>query len=423
MFFGISRLKMGLNIQHATKKNVAPAFLAAFAALVLLVPGAVLQGVFGPLVGVAEAELQGNLVVNRQSLEGKNLNMWVTVKPADGGESLKASWRTPYEFAGAAGTTYTVRAHNWSEGGFYFSHWDDGSTNRDRRVTLSADATTTLTAYYKTEPAPQPSVAPAAVAPEPAPAAPEPAPPAPAQHDEGTDSTGLYVPLYKYPDLGNPSGLWSSVIKAKKEHPSVPFAVSVNPSNGPGWSDDSRISSAIGQLKAAGVEHVLGYIPTMYAQEPSGRTMGDLKAMVDKYRAWYPEMDGLMMDTMAAGSDKVSFYKELVQYAKSKGFSFIKGNPGAKVDSAYFGIFDNISIYERFDAPSISTLASNTLHHEGHDKSKFAFTAKGVSGLDPAYLNEVKGYVSYLYMTNDGGGNPYNTVPPYFFSMVEELDD
>jgi hypothetical protein len=247
--------------------------------------------------------------------------------------------------------------------------------------------------------------------------------PAPVAPQGGKDSTGVYVPLYKYPDLGDPSGLWSSVIKAKKEHPSVPFAVSVNPSNGPGGSDDSRISSAIGELKAAGVEHVLGYLPTMYATEPSGRTMGDLKGMIDKYRAWYPEMDGLMMDTMAAGDDKLSFYKELVEYAKSQGFSFVKGNPGAKVDSAYFAVFDNISIYERFDAPSVSTLASNTLHHEGHSKSKFSFTAKGVPGLDLGYLNEAKEYVSYIYMTDDGGGNPYNTAPPYFFSMVEALDD
>ncbi|MGI0018895.1 MAG: spherulation-specific family 4 protein [Nitrososphaera sp.] len=400
--------------------------MAATAALVLLVPVAVLQGAFGPLVGVAEAQAQGNLVVNRQDLDGANRNMWVTIKPADGGKSLMASWQTPYEFAGAAGTTYSVKAHNWSEGGLFFDHWEDGSTIATRRVTL-AEGTTTLTAYYRTEASPQAeaAAAPAAVA-QPAPVA-APAPvapaPAPAPQNEGKDSTGVYVPLYKYPDLGDASGLWSSVIKAKKAHPSVPFAVSVNPSNGPGWSDDSRISSAIGELKAAGVEHVLGYMPTMYATEPSGRTMGDLKGMVDRYRAWYPEMDGLMMDTMAAGSDKVSFYKELVQYAKSKGFTFIKGNPGAKVDSAYVGIFDNISIYERYDAPSISTLASNTLQHLSFGKEKFSFTAKGVPGLDLGYLNEIKGYVSFVYMTNDGGSNPYNSVPPYFDSMVDGLDD
>ena len=419
---------MGLKIQKTTKTSVAPALLAATAALVLLVPVAVLQGGFGPLVGVAEAQAQGNLVVNRQDLDGANRNMWVTIKPADGGKSLMASWKTPYEFAGAVGTTYSVKAHNWSEGGLFFDHWEDGSTLSTRRVTLG-EGTTTLTAYFRTEASPQAEVpavasaAPEAVA-QPAPvAAPAPAPTAPAPSNEGKQSTGVYVPLYRYPDLGDSSGLWSSVIKAKKAHPSVPFAVSINPSNGPGWSDDSRISSAIVQLKDAGIEHVLGYLPTMYATEPSGRTMGDLKGMVDRYRAWYPEMDGLMMDTMAAGSDKVSFYKELIEHAKAKGFTFVKGNPGAKVDSAYLGIFDNISIYERYDAPSISTLASNTLQHLSFGKEKFSFTAKGVPGLDLGYLDEIKDYVSYVYMTNDGGDNPYNSVPPYFDSMIDGLDN
>ena len=323
-----------------------------------------------------------------------------------------ASWHTPWSFAGATGTTYAVKAHNWSEGGIFFDHWDDGSTSATRQVTLNADSATTLTAYYRTgakESAP--AAAPAALHTT-----------AVQTVHQGARSTGVYVPLYKYPDLSNPSGLWSSVVHAKKAHPSVPFMVSINPSNGPGGSADSRIKNAIGELKAAGVEHVLGYIPTMYATEPSGRTMNDLKGMVDKYRAWYPQMDGLMMDTMAATSNKVSFYKELVEYAKSKGFTFIKGNPGAKVDSAYVNIFDNIAIYERFGAPSVSTLESNTLHQMGFAKDKFAFAAKGVSGLDTGYLNDVKKYVAYLYMTNDGGGNPYNSVPPYFDSMVAALD-
>lgn len=410
MFF--RECKLTLQNNAATRLPAA----SAIAAITMLLLGAVLGALGHSLVGAAQAEEQGNLVVKRQSLDGTNLNMWVTVKSGDGtGALLMGSWHTPWAFAGAAGT-YTVKAHNWSEGGRFFSHWDDGSTSPTRQVTLTAGVTTTLTAYYRIEDeqsapaAPAPAVAaPAAVAPQ-------------AASNDGLRSTGVYVPLYKYPDLGNPSGLWASVVHAKKEHPSVPFMVSVNPSNGPGSSADSRINSAIGELKAAGVEHVLGYVPTMYAREPSGRTMGDLKHMVDNYRAWYPQMDGLMMDTMAATGDKVSFYKELVQYAKSKGFSFIKGNPGAKVDSAYVSIFDNIAIYENFGAPSVSTLASNTLHSMGFGKDKFAFAAKGVSGLDLGYLSEIKGYVAYVYMTNDGGGNPYNTAPPYFDSMVAALD-
>ncbi|WP_337863732.1 spherulation-specific family 4 protein [Nitrososphaera sp.] len=408
----------------------------------MLVSGAVLQAAGHSFFGQARAEEgkeagRGNIVVNRLSTaDGKSLNMWVTVKAEGESEPLKASWQTPWEFEGAAGTTYMVRAHNWSKGGFFFSHWEDGSTGRDRLVALEAGKTVTLTAYYDVRTTGQDNSAAASTATAPPQQQPLPqqqaiqntdssggsSPPTPSSSGS-TRSTGVYVPLYKYPDLGDSDGMWNAVIKAKKAHPAVPFAVSVNPSNGPGWSADSRIKSAIGELRAAGVEHVLGYIPTMYATEPSGRTMADLKRMVDNYRAWYPEMDGLMMDTVAAGADKVWFYKELVSYAKSKGFSYVKANPGAKVDKAYFEVFDNISIYERYGAPSISTLASNTFNNrDGYGIGKFAFTAKGVAGLDTGYLEDARDYVGYMYMTDDGGGNPYNTVPPYFNSMVEALD-
>lgn len=397
--------------------NVSGGLFALYAvAAVLLVSaaafGALGQSYFRP----AQAEDQGNLVVKRLSLDGASLNMWITVKSGEStGKPLVASWHTPWDFVGVAGTTYTVKAYDWSKGGISFSHWEDGSTSESRQVTLKAGTTTTLTAYYKT----------GAQTTAPAPAAQtvmQQAASASPVHQGSPRSTGVYVPLYKYPDLGNPSGLWISVIHAKQTHPSVPFMVSVNPSNGPGITADSRIKSAISDLKSAGVEHILGYIPTMYAAEPSGRTMGDLKGMVDKYRVWYPQMDGLMLDTMAATPDKVAFYKELISYAKSKGFTFVKGNPGAKVDSAYINFFDNIAVYERYGAPSVSTLESNTLHTMGFSKDKFAFAAKGVSGLDTNYLDQVKKYVAYVCMTSDGGGNPYNSVPPYFETLVAALD-
>lgn len=434
MHLGSSQLNLRKTRGQERKTSVAALFAATTAILLL---GAVLHGAAGHLFvpAVAQEAGQGNLVVNRLSLgDGSSLNMWVTVTASEGWDDvLKASWATPWEFTGAAGTEYSVTAHNWKAGKIYFSHWSDGVTERTRKVTLDEGATTTLTAYYTiegAEAAPKAAEQPAAVVQQSPPPPPPPAPPAPApapapssssNNDHG-ESTGVYVPLYKYPDLGNPSGLWASVIKAKKEHPSVPFAVTVNPSNGQGGSADSRIKSAIGELKAAGVEHVLGYLPTMYGKEPSGRTLGDLKSMIDKYKTWYPQMDGLMMDTMAAGSDKIWFYKELVSHAESKGFTFIKGNPGAKVDKGYIGLFDNISIYENHGAPSISKLSSNT-YHPAFGKENFAFTAKSVPWLDTGYVKDLKDYVSYVYMTNDGEGNPYNTVPPYFFSMVEALDD
>lgn len=45
-----------------------------------------------------------------------------------------------------SGTTYTVTVHDYLDR--QFDHWEDGSTERTRTLTISED--TTITAYYNT---------------------------------------------------------------------------------------------------------------------------------------------------------------------------------------------------------------------------------------------------------------------------------
>jgi hypothetical protein len=120
---------------------------------------------------------------------------------------------------------------------------------------------------------------------------------------------GIYVPLYKYPDLQNPSGIWNTLFNAKKEHPSVLFVVTVNPSSGPGQEKDPVYASAISELKKSGVEYILGYIPTDYSRQSPSRTIDELKTLIDKYRDWYPEVNGIMFDQMHADASQLAFYR------------------------------------------------------------------------------------------------------------------
>ncbi|WP_337862510.1 spherulation-specific family 4 protein [Nitrososphaera sp.] len=365
----------------------------------------------GILFAPGPAEAAGaNLIVEGYSTGGSPVSMWITVE--SGGSTVKTGF-TKLVHSGSTGTTYKVTASDYSAGGIYFDRWGNGSTNRERYVTLSED--TWITAYYRTGGGVNSSSGSGGSS----------SPPAPSSSTGGSGnsmrSTGVYVPLYKYPDLWDSNGMWNAVIKAKKAHPLVPFSVAYNPSSGPGTSYSSTIHNAVRQLDGAGVEHILGYMATKWGRQPAGYTLADLKVKIDRYRAWYPETDGLMLDEMASTADKVPFYRDLVNYAKSKGFTFIKGNPGAKVDRGYIGLLTNISVYEGSGAPSLSKLSSNT-YYPGYSKSNFAFTAKDVWSLDSNYVRQARAYVGYMYMTNDGSGNPYNTVPPYFNSMVAALD-
>lgn len=236
---------------------------------------------------------------------------------------------------------------------------------------------------------------------------------------------GVYVPLYKYPDLQKPDGIWNTLIKAKKDHPSVLFVVTVNPSSGPGQERNITYVNAISELKKSGVEHILGYIPTDYSRQGPGRTLDDLKGLVDRYKTWYPDINGIMLDQTHADESQLAFYKDLAAYARLQGMEFIRANPGTKTAEEYYDIFDNLAIYEGRSLPTVSQLQTNT-HFPKLDPESSSFTSRNVPSLDPIYIDQVRNYVGLFYIMSDieseEDRNPYNTLPDYFVDLVALLD-
>jgi hypothetical protein len=72
--------------------------------------------------------------------------MWVELHAANG--ATIATGFTPKTFQVTSGTQYTVYVANYKT--TLFNHWDNGSTNPGRTITLTAN--TVLTAYYSTGP-------------------------------------------------------------------------------------------------------------------------------------------------------------------------------------------------------------------------------------------------------------------------------
>lgn len=240
-----------------------------------------------------------------------------------------------------------------------------------------------------------------------------------------TSYPGVYVPLYKYPDLQKPDGIWNTLIQAKKDHPSVLFVVTVNPSSGPGHEQNATYVNAISELKKSGVEYILGYVPTDYSRQGPGRNLDDLKGLVDRYKAWYPDVNGIMLDQTHVGESQLDFYGELAEYARSQGTEFIRANPGTKAAEGYQDIFDNLAIYEGMSLPTVSLLQTNTDFPKSIPE-RFSFTSRNVSSLDPSYIDQVRNYVGLFYITsdveNEQDRNPYNTLPVYFTDLVALLD-
>src|SRR5713101_2724080 len=223
-----------------------------------------------------------------------------------------------------------------------------------------------------------------------------------------SSNSGIVIPLYTYPTDGS----WAATLQARNAHPNVPIIAVINPNNGPDGSSDSNYVQGVKNFQAAGII-VLGYVATGYASHG----MSDLDAQIRSYWNWY-RVNGIMFDEMSNVQGNENYYSTLNTYVKSLGMTMTMGNPGTSVPSSYIGTLDSLCIFEQSGLPTLSYLSS----YSGHPKSNFAYIGLSVSSLNTSYEVSSSNYVQWIYITDAGGGNPYNVLPSYFMNEVAALD-
>jgi hypothetical protein len=225
-----------------------------------------------------------------------------------------------------------------------------------------------------------------------------------------TGTHGLYVPLYTYPT----SSTWQTLINTKTTHPSLAMIAAINPSSGVGSASDSNYVNGINNLKAVGIK-VIGYIYTSYGS----RDPNVINAEVDKYKLWY-NVDGIFFDEMSNVSGKEQYYKDRTAYIKSKGMTFVMGNPGASTLQSFVGTVDCILIYELGGYLSVSSVASRTFNGQPAN-SYFGIIPYACPTLDTNWVSQVKPYCGWIYVTNDVLPNPWDSLPSYLEQLVSIL--
>jgi hypothetical protein len=220
--------------------------------------------------------------------------------------------------------------------------------------------------------------------------------------------TGLLIPLYAYPTDSS----WSGLIHAKEAYPNVPVIAVIDPSSsGPG-SYDSNFASGVAKLQDAGIT-VVGYIDTEYGS----LSMSTLESWISDYASWY-NVNGVFFDSMSNSNGEASYYSTASSYASSVGMSLTVGNPGTSVPSNYVGSTNIIVIYENGGIPSVSTLSSSTF---GDSPSGFGMIAYSVSEPSQSFLSSVAQYTGWVYFTDAGSGDPYQSLPSYLTSLMSML--
>ena len=235
-----------------------------------------------------------------------------------------------------------------------------------------------------------------------------------------TEKMKVLIPLYIYPEEDS----WQGVIDAKNDNPDIEIIAIVNPSNGHFDSEDDGYKLHIPTLVDAGIK-VVGYVYTEYGE----RDIDEVKNDMDHWKEFYQEdgVTGIFFDETSSSQDEVSFYKELSSYANSLDFETTILNSGITIDNEYFtqNVADIIVTYEEsYDNWKEHFQTGEVGYNHPDENTEIAILLHTTSTIDD--MKEVveasqKDGFAYLYVTTDGGSNPWDSIPSYFDPEVKEL--
>jgi hypothetical protein len=225
-------------------------------------------------------------------------------------------------------------------------------------------------------------------------------------------ATGTIVPLYIYPD--STSSNWDPLFAAHAANPTVPVVAVVSAGLTPAEVEpDPNYQSGVARLLAAGMT-VAGYVPTTQGARP----VAEVKNNIDQWLADYPGVTAIFFDEQGTAAGQEAYYREISDYAKSRGIAMTIGNPGTDVPASFVGVLDTMMIYEGQGLPSAAEVGG---WHADYDRRSFGIIPYGCSAADLAFVPTAKQTVGWIYVQGDALPNPWDSLPPYLGELFAAL--
>lgn len=225
---------------------------------------------------------------------------------------------------------------------------------------------------------------------------------------------GVIIPLYSYP--GDPA--WQRAAASGKTLETIAI---INPASGPlpcTTSTAEAYRQGIKQLQRGSVK-VIGYVHTSYG----ARQIDTVKKEIDLYRECFSPLEGIFFDEVNSSAKSAPYYAELTRYLKQRDPRRIAVlNPGVFPDEAILSAADTLIIYE--DEGENFHRLKPPPYAKHYPARKFAMLAYGVNPTPenfakiPPLLHLPLGY---LYLSDDGGENPWDTLSTYYERLVRYL--
>lgn len=245
-----------------------------------------------------------------------------------------------------------------------------------------------------------------------------PGPHLPATRARARGPMNVLVPAYFYPVTSSP---WGRLTAKAAQHPGRVWAIG-DPFNGPGPSFDPVYAQTFATFRQAGGK-LIGYVSTSYATVPLAQARAD----IDQWLAWYP-LDGFFLDEMenTPGAHE-AYYQSLRQYALSRlPHALVVANPGTSAPASYLftngsAVVDSLCIFENLGTGFPGWQPDAWVRAE-RDRHFYALpygvgAAQWTAAVDHAHASNC----GWVYVTDDVLPNPWDTLPPYFEALVDDV--
>jgi hypothetical protein len=245
-------------------------------------------------------------------------------------------------------------------------------------------------------------------------------------------SVGVLVPSYFYPGSGGPGGPgdgWSAMTSAASQ---TSVTAILNPDSGPisGPADPNYVA-AMTNLENAGGK-VVAYVYTNNGGTPLASVESEISTYINQYGNL---INGFFLDGMNVLPSTLSYYQSLDSYIKGLQPSYaVFANPGQPFlngvsPSDYLTTADVLDIFEGPDTAPAGSAGFNNYPYdlnwfESQPHNRFANIIYDVPTsaamlADIARANQLN--AGYLYITDQGGDNPYAQLPSYWNQEVSAL--
>jgi len=223
--------------------------------------------------------------------------------------------------------------------------------------------------------------------------------------NEQVAQQNMIVPLYVDPNLGDGKETWQKACSTLHGG-----SVIANPFNGPGPEFNQNYADAIEYCLNHGVQ-VLGNVNTDYGMTDLNSIIAD----IDHWFAWYPDLDGILMNQVSTDVSTKGYYEAIHDHVKTDESRVIVGDPGTASEESdwHLQVADVVIIYEGPGA-GFDTVPSWVMTADQDRVGALMYGVPTEAEMRQLVERSRTENIGNMFVTQVTQEGPWNGIPDYF---------